>query len=228
MAVEINLEALKKINNKDKYLMFGYFRTVSKEMIKSYYDNIPDLIVYICLSYFYHTHFGYLGLLTVLSKDKRTITKTSSSWVGINYGSETIHSLDKCVCRWRLKINKRNTEHIYIGIGTAGYENLQNIWRNYGRHPNTEYYLYSGNGDKINHEINTILSRKYGEEYKKGDIIEVELNLSDRRVTFYKNDESQGIAFRYIKTAKDLYYKLMVTMYGKNTKVTLENFERFG
>eukprot|EP01006_Ploeotia_vitrea_P044625 TRINITY_DN66843_c2_g7_i1.p1 TRINITY_DN66843_c2_g7~~TRINITY_DN66843_c2_g7_i1.p1 ORF type:complete len:1251 (+),score=842.18 TRINITY_DN66843_c2_g7_i1:532-3753(+) len=71
-------------------------------------------------------------------------------------------------------------------------------------------------GGKIYHSSK---AKDYGESYTEGDVIGIELNLDEGTLEFFKNDVSQGIAFRNVKGYSG--YQPAVSMTGKDTQVTL-------
>ena len=68
----------------------------------------------------------------------------------------------------------------------------------------------------------------YGEPYKKGDVVTIEIDLINGQIIFYKNDKSQGVAYDAIEQGIDVYYRLGVSMCEDNVKIEMiEYSERY-
>ena len=93
--------------------MFGYIREKENELIL---HNIPSIISYISLMYYFHgEHFDKHGQYLKSSPDKMTITniqKTrmdlSCNWKNVAIGRTSINSMSKCMIKWTFKINSVN------------------------------------------------------------------------------------------------------------------------
>lgn len=84
---------------------------------------------------------------------------------------------------WEVVIDSGN--HVMIGVTKDG-DNLSS--RNYNTGNSRYYYSYNGN------KWSTV-EEAYGATFTQGDVIGVALDMDNGTIEFYKNGESQGIAY---------------------------------
>ena len=107
-------QKLNSIDNKIKYSVFGYIRWWQTQ--KSL-DNIPALISYLVLNYYYHNeYFAKCGTRVKLSNNNMTVAKYETVGDGYNttYGNTWIDSNIPQIAKWRLKL--KWTGLIFISI----------------------------------------------------------------------------------------------------------------
>ena len=97
------LKKLKQIDNRFKYAVFGYVRSMEPQL--SHY-NVPVLISYICLSYYYHNeYFAKKGDNVELSNNNMTVNKLNVGWNNTTYGNIWIESDIDQIAKWTFKLS---------------------------------------------------------------------------------------------------------------------------
>eukprot|EP01084_Bolivina_argentea_P037168 68723_1 len=98
----------KQINDRCKDIVFGYIRSMECKFSDW---NIPDMISYICLSFYYHgEHFAKKGNNVELSNNKMTITQIKKfikkSKYCRNWESELLYNATYCNVWIESNLNK--------------------------------------------------------------------------------------------------------------------------
>ena len=87
------------------------------------------------------------------------------------------------------------------------------------------YWLNHSYGGKLrNHVTACYENKEYGKDVVNGDIICMELDLKDCNVSFYVNNENQGIAFKNVEIGEDIDYRLIVSLAVNGTSVSIIKF----
>ena len=76
--------------------------------------------------------------------------------------------------------------------------------------------FYCWNGRKYN----GIYHQSYGQSMKQMDIIGVYLDMDKRKMCFFKNGKSQGLAFDFQYLKNDVYYPV-ISLFDLNDQVTI-------
>ena len=205
-----------------KLLIFGYIRNMST--IHELSMDIPDLIcITILIYYMENEYFDKPGQNIEISADKLTATRIKgNSYLSTTYCKQCIPSLSNMIIKWRLKVNKMSKE---IGIGVTSNDNLYdkdfmtvvNDGTNttYGCQ-NDGYRVGNGEYDGTNKDI----------AFEEGDEITFILNLKKNETMFQRNNDEQLLVWSKVKVSEDIKYKFIICLYGKDTKITLINFEQ--
>ena len=119
-ATTMDAEKLKKIRWSTKCIVFGYIRKCQQLLPSNKaYFNIPTLVTYTCLSYYYIAeYFDIAGGNTSISSDKRTAIKSHSSWSNSTFGKMEINSQSNEIYEWKIKLTKSLYGNLAIGITT--------------------------------------------------------------------------------------------------------------
>ena len=118
------LKQVKSIKKETQFTVFGYVRQNENKM--ALFCNIPSMICYLCLSYYYHgEYFEKAGDDLQISNDKMTITKVSNkvNWLNTAYGKTWIDSNIDQIAEWKFKMNKLEN---YICICLVSKDNRLN------------------------------------------------------------------------------------------------------
>ena len=152
-----NLQELKKIDVETQYIIFGYYRLN--------HDNIPDLIIYITLSYYYlniimiNDYFFNAGSLINISNDNK-IAKTNHDDYSVNtvYGNYIIDLQQDInrgilIYQWKIKILSKYV--VTIGIDNFECRSLNSRFDYDKSKECYSYYvkngfIYSWNAPNIN------------------------------------------------------------------------------
>ena len=90
-----------------KYTVFGYIRNIESK--RTFTCDIPMMIIYICLTYYFHGEYWYkYGHDLVISKDKTSITKAFNANNKDNraFGKNWIDMKHPQIVKWRFKFNQ--------------------------------------------------------------------------------------------------------------------------
>ena len=104
-----------------------------------------------------------------------------------------------------------------IGIEASGKKNTDRIYTNAG-FPHYAFKSYNCKSD-INDPYH-----QYGEQFDKGDVVRMELDMTGKSISFYINDKSQGVAFDNLQFPPDRVYNLAIYGHDKNCSIQLLSF----
>eukprot|EP01084_Bolivina_argentea_P207670 354279_1 len=196
-------------------------------LVKGYCANsLPQIIQNICIEYMFPTevfmdvtdtdvdeeYFKYFKL----SDDKLTITKIKEGELMYDpfnvFGENMINTDSNVMYRWDIKIENLNlkcgqSSYFVIGITNANTK--------YQDGPflgdfNAISYIWTQSG-MIASSAN-IQGNDYSKPYGEGDIVGIELNTQLKQLIFYKNNESQGIAFNEVETGCNKQYRIAIVL----------------
>ena len=184
------LQNVRDIDQRTKDLVFGYARMFNTDSI------IPMEICYICLLFYYciPEYFVQCGKeMEIISSDENNgkindiaqIKNKEDRWSWIPIQGNMIINPAKnpnAIIQWTVKINIKFS---MIGIHSS-----------YSLHNNDPDYHWYG-------------ASNYDDQFRKGDIIKMELNVPKRQLIYYKNDKLSKVAFDNIKLNKK--YHLAIT-----------------
>ena len=163
-------------------------------------------------------YFAVIGNNTIKSNDSKTIRITKTGGNNSSFGHQTIHSMDKAVYRWNLKVNKPSIWAIIVGISSDWITKAKSF------HVNEESfnYGYSSYGSKWSKGK----YEQYGQEWKDNDVIGIKLDMVNRTIEFFVNGQSQGVAYKDIDVGHNISYKLAVYIHWQGHGVTIKKFEK--
>eukprot|EP01084_Bolivina_argentea_P299913 517020_1 len=104
----IYLKELKQINNRTKHSVFGYVREMHDKLSL---PNVPILISYLCLSYYYHNeYFAKSGDEVEILNDKMSIKKIAGhcDYNNTTYCNTWIESTSNKIAKWTLKFQSEH------------------------------------------------------------------------------------------------------------------------
>ena len=199
------LRKLSSIDNRTKYSVNGWIH--ESKMIGS-----------MCILFFRDDEiFDIIGKNVKASSNKKCITKLMNHWYKHSCGIMEISSMSDLICKWDLKIStvdkeKEDIKAIFIGIAS-------------GKDFKGHVYGYIGFGTIYKMDGNDN-QPKYGDEYGDDDI-SIKEDLKQGEMRFLVNGKDQGIAYRDIYKDKDVKYRLIVSICGKDVSVEIINFSKF-
>eukprot|EP01084_Bolivina_argentea_P037161 68704_1 len=227
------LKQLKQINDHTKRSVFGYVREIQEKLSL---PNIPILISYLCLSYYYHNeYFAKSGNEVEISNNRMTITKIKGNmdYKNTTYCNTWIQSTSNKIAKWTFKTNNKcdgDGMAIYICF-VSNYDDKTNCdcslrelkyMPNYGFDPKDEYdTLMYDNGESTS-EMNKPIDCS-----KQFTII---LNLEDKFIGYQYNSNDEVIRdINYIvediQTGDDIKYKLAINIYETGCGISLIDFD---
>eukprot|EP01084_Bolivina_argentea_P253347 425531_1 len=216
------LQAVKNVNKRTKLTVFGYIR--EQELRQSF--NIPLLISYTCLVYYYVPEFitkarnDYFKVST----DKLTVTNNKeycNSYFQTIYLNQWIHSTSKMISKWIFYINKQNESATYFGLASKDNSSMKTFTNH---KPN---YSVSSFGYKYSHQTvdNNVVKQA---KVDTGDTITFILDLSDEKkgmIKFQVNKKETVILFDNVETGNDIKYKMCLQITAKSSSVTLKSYQ---
>ena len=224
------LEDVKYIDQLSKDIVFGFVKDMHSLILsENVYYNIPSLVISWCLLYFHQNEYFTTADDThpevgVEINESGNIATTKEGWTQQIFGVLEISGREDLKYIWEIKIinGKRENWYNYIHIGLT-YQSLKDNENNQDGDKSITFYGYDADGLTC---AGSVTYYQYGEKYGCNDIISMELNVKDRTLQFYKNNESQGIAYDNLKFDKDMVYKMTVAMSSKGNSVQLIQFKR--
>ena len=215
-----SLKQAKMIDQETKDLIFGYVRKANDSLS----STIPVMINYICLLYYYLVPEKFIKCssecmqIASSENDGRTNDivrmKDGCGWSNM-HGNVIINPTEnpKVTAAWRVKID---ADLCVIGIhsmygddttcyGDAYTANIDEETGNMTQTRMSPNYGWQGDLKTIISHIN----KKRGmDEFKRGDMIEMRLDLSEKTLRFQKNNKETNIVFNNIDISAN--YHLMI------------------
>ena len=230
---------LENINDKSKLTVQGYVKGVQSILptAKNIFYNIPTSInQIILLFYFVMDEFElYPSNCYKISQDYRTVKMIRHKYPMLYgaFGKIGIHSESNLRCYWTVKITKEaKLEQMSIELIP---NKTSDIFETYGWRWRRPCYSFHNTG--ANCRASKYASwirrdpdgttRKYGERFKKGDVITMYLDLTEKQISFVINDKNYGIAFRNIITGPNIIYYFGVEPRGVGQEITLIDFDYY-
>eukprot|EP01084_Bolivina_argentea_P096356 173254_1 len=146
--------------------------------------------------------------------EENTILKTTESKsVMCAFGAVECKE-DGKIYHWKIKIVEGNDVNLGVIFSDQCKKNKKQMWW-----LDTVGWSYWGDDGQIYHSDKY---KKYGATYGAGDIIDVWLNLKKYNISFAKNDEKYGKAF---KVKKESSYRFAVGLAGHPHTIQMLHFE---
>eukprot|EP01084_Bolivina_argentea_P037159 68702_1 len=216
------LKQLKQINDHTKRSVFGYVREIQEKLSL---PNIPILISYLCLSYYYHNeYFSKSGHQIEISNDKMSIKKITGdcNYKNTTYCNTWIQSTSNKIAKWTFKTNKYCEDingGFYICF-VSNYDDKINedcsvyelkYMPNYAFYPTCDEVIVFDNdqGEDVMDE--------YIDLSKQFTIV---LNLKQKTIGY----ESSNI-IKNIEIGNDIKYKLAINIYETGCGISLIDFD---
>ena len=229
----LKLQNVKFVDNSSKKLVSGYCRDTARKVKID--QIIPDLVLHICMLFYFQQEF----IATIgegdeeedhnfeISEDKRTVGLIDGCW-GTLYGNIIIDSLSQIICRWNIKILRKQKESrwnyassLYIGLcGDVQSDTFLEYDFNLPYHSfcaNGNGLMYSDSKLKANDERYT--------KWEENDMVGIKLDLKQRNVEYFVNDKSVGIIFKNVPIGENIKYRLAITMNQDGEKIQIDSFE---
>ena len=214
-------------DKKSKLLVYGYIHNAEKILLpkRNPYYIITDLIVYLCINYFYiKEYFVRIGHQTMTNKARNVVKYTGSSGSNSCYGNIDIRYYENVIYKWKFKILQDECSDIYIGIDSIQTGRTHGCFCEDWTH-NAPHYAIGGGYKSSNDPKQKVESAL---ELRKGDIIRMELSCKTKTLCYQSDayDEiTKTIIFRNIILNDDIIYHMVVSLGGENDCVKLIQFE---
>ena len=227
----LDFEKLKQIPDEIKNLMHGFMHQTERELS----FTIPDLITTICIFYYYQfEHFSVCGqriginengnIATVVMDDDKVKSRKNTV-----YGSIPIcESYGALKYIWEFKIHKCSwREDIYIGIDSSNKQCINTDFSDEFMDDETigDYLFYAWGTDANQYSNATDLdedSNGKPEAIQQGDIIKMEINITNRTLIYYKNGKVT-VSFTGLSFEEHVYH-LAIALESEETSIELTNF----
>ena len=224
------LKRLKSIKQDTKLTVFGYVRQNENKL--SLFCNVPAMVSYLCLSYFFHgEYFEQAGDDIQISNDKMTITKISNTndWYNTSYGKKWIDSAIPQIVEWKFKINEM-VDGYSIFLCLVSKDNRSNDdcnrkddYPNYGFSANGRAAVNSQRAYKSTNWKIGLSEKDY--HYHEGDVISMILNTKSRVINFQKQGGEEVTVIGNITINKDIKYKMAISIQCHLCSVSLIDFK---
>ena len=234
-----DFKSLKTISQTQKDLVFGYFREyqliLSKSNNNNPYYNIPDLLIFLTLSFYAIKEYFQIipsNKPIALSNSNQTITKISpETWDNACIASQIIDtSQGECRYKWLIKIENMNDvrglQNAEIGFVCDTSDTSRTLSNT--KYPNFAFDCRLGciihNGNYRHSGSN--FSRS---EIKTGDVMEVEFfhdKHGDGYIKYSKVGTDKELLFNLDATDSDgVQYRLAVSLRDASDCLSIIDFE---
>ena len=225
------LKKLKLIKQEIKLTVFGYVRQNEDEL--SLFCNIPSMISYLCLSYYFHGEcFEKAGDDIKISKDKTTVTKVNkkTNYFNTSYGKTWIDTQIPQIVEWKFKIIKMENvslkkTSIYLCLVSRDNTLNDDCNMNMAEQPN---FGFPNHGQLCKRDTKAIRVRNVGREqinFVEGDIISMILDTNSRKLYFQRIGKQRVCYVKNISCGLRIKYKMAVSLQHKLNSVSLIDFK---
>eukprot|EP01084_Bolivina_argentea_P051514 94772_1 len=217
-------QRIKLIDQETKDLVFGFV----KHNLHSRF-SIPSLIQYtIVLYYHIEEYFTKIGSCMKLNKQNDTVNMRGDFEDELRantvYGNIEINNINFTKYIWIFKILKMNKDSfICIGMDSS---NKQCIEYDFYVSTDHSYYAYEIGTDSSCKTNDIDGADAYGLCGNEGDIIKMELNISNNLLKFCHNHKDLGIAFDDIDFSDGKVYHMATFLTNASTCIQLIHFQR--
>ena len=224
----LSLEEFKLINQRTKDVVFGFVHESQKLLPceSNSYFLIPDLIIHVCLAYYYTKHAWRISKDYANSGNNLKLTNDDKRASTQHLGPRTVFSKKSVyggVNHWRMKIIKMKKDSAWsMTIGVCKKRVDQNVNETDSHNDNRRYltsrsntfafgqadrYGYAVNvGTLIDHTQSGYLGRKYGKKCVAGDIVTMILDLDKLELRYIVNDDEYPVAYDDKQIVKGEYF----------------------
>ena len=242
----VRLSDIKYVDTKSHELVCGYLRNIYDESEREEHIT-PELVLNICLLFYFQREqfevmidgHSYKRPTFILSNNKRTASLQRGCY-GSLYGNVKIDSLSESICRWdvTLECSESPLDDLtyFIDLGISGDEpddeylnvdiglpNNTFMCRGYHEDSDDDQGFQDGNvfGSKecVKRDVMDTLI------WKPGHVVGIKLDLKERNIEYFINDESKGITHQNIPIGEDIKYRLAVTMTCDGHQVTIQSHQ---
>ena len=237
-------ETSKFIDQVYQDFVFGYVRLMMEKQLHS--NNIPQLIPYLILNYFFHgEYFAKYGEQVNVSDNKLCVTKEESITDDIydtefrdlhntTYGNTWIDSSIPQIAKWTLSASVDYTEHSGVTLYFLSKDDKTDDFC--GRKADEPFY-------GVNHDARrSATCSPYNETYLPEFYYEpwednfgkrlfdnqpfcIILNTKDKTICVEKSNDQKFTIYDDIQTGKNIRYKLGVRLFKKGDGVLLLDFD---
>ena len=190
---------------------------VSGYIRNNYKEDIPSSIITICVMYFLNL-IGKCSSNIILSGVSNQNIVCNDGDLGIAYTSFWIHSLSKKVITCKILVNHQSSEK-YSSMNSIGITSKDIYLVNESlQEAGNTYYCLSNDGDTI----------VWPEDIYEYVVVKLIINsiifINKGIITYYINDDLNGISIENIKQDETTKYKLFIQIWAKNDSFTIIDF----
>ena len=226
--MSIDFQTLEAITHDDKSTVFGYVREAQKKTADT---NIPIVIFYICLGYFFdHDYFEkWDDSYMQISNNKSTIEHIKDigkypKQTRFAFCKQWIQSNLAQIVKWKLQINKEIVNPWY-GVKIRIGANNKCI-ASQGSKETFPHYTFAGHNcwyrSTWTHGEGVVSN---GVLFEEGDIITVILNTKEATIGVIVNDTMLHIIWTGITINKNVRYKMTILSNDRGNSVSILDFE---
>ena len=216
--LDINYNELDQLPYTTKYTVFGFIRNTEHLLSNktTLFQNIPELIYYVCLSYYCLEPFNKFDptLFKLSGSWKNIVTRIGdNSWKNAIYGTQWIQSNISQIIIWKFEVIKVSSRLNYMIIGVVSNNHHLSVSKDFDADGS---YVFGSNGYI---SVNGKDKDEYGVYFDDGHKFEFILDLKSKtiKVNMLINDKpmlkSPAILIDNIKTSDSIQYRLAITMY---------------
>lgn len=210
------LENHRDIGDEERVTVTAYVHNVEKLFPDEPFYNIPDLILFICMAYYYDPE-GWDPKLCdekiKIEKDTITVLRCSPNHWYSSISMKKYIEPKSGIHTWTFRIDNKNSSWHVLGIWKLDKEFERVYKHGYG-------YVLS-EGFLANPNKYGSFGRQYGIHCKNNDVIEMIVDMDKLCISYKVNDQELGIAFKDIEETK---YKAGLTTCYENTQFTFLSY----
>ena len=210
----LSIVSNKHISQKAVYLTFGYIRPIELLLSNRHY-NIISLDIKIIIALFYDVKEGWFKGGKHMTINGAIVTHNKDAWQ-TTYG---IQEVSNGKHEWKIKVHNCRNNWMCIGISAN-----TNHLNSYIQCKDGTYVLWGYDSTLYAKGISNKTYANGAAEYGNGDTITVHLDLDKSEMSFSKNGNNYGIAFKNI--AKTQKYRLAIGTYWTATKFEMISYKK--
>lgn len=212
-----------KVDQRTVDIVNGYMRQAQLLLpyhLNTYY-NIPPLVNNICLNFYNNPDYFTVCNRGLTLKNQHKMIDTASINYGTCYGYVDITNVDEdCKYVWTFNVlSYPRSCLLAIGIDASNKAHYSEDFHDCGnKNPYYGLELYH----HASGELYSLQERggAYGPQVGDGDVIKMELSMTDKTIKYYINDNDHGVAFSDIIFGEDTIYHMAVYVHHVDIELT--------
>ena len=234
MSVTKQVKAL-DIDKYSEFIVYRFLKQVQELLATNSFWTIPEPIQHLCLLFYYVIpNDEFINYHQAMSYDRdQNILQHIGSGAYTSYGHIEIHENDPFVYRWTFQILLLYATHfstegnLCIGIisNSTNIDTEMHCKENQDN-KSCKYYGFQSNGTGCDHEYDN--SFMFGNRMSIDNLIMMEFNVPNKSLSFFINDQFQGVIAENVDFSNGATYNMAVSMRNSvgNISIQLVKFQR--
>ena len=221
----LSIQEMHEIPQEIQDIVFGWIKQTKQEIFPSAYQyEIPPLINYVILLYYYHGEYFSKHGSNLLCNDTKDVIKLIRMDDCSAYGNIMINNKYHKIYQWKFKIIE-GSRGICIGIDSSNKLHINERFQN-GDDMAPQFYGYGSNGRRYEPDDCNVLTVWTKEAYyKTGDTVKMICNTMHQTLEFWVNSKL-CVTWNNIDFDQTKFYHMAISLYSTQDSLKLIDFHQ--